>query len=532
MKRHMKLSEYLNDKSLPQKLKDKIIKISEREDIPDDILEDYCETLVREKSLRHKLEEQIETNQNLLKELHNRERREKKLKSRLIYHRITGLGNHDLLDSQLVSIIKEANSSPVKRYVIVYLIALDDSYDMIKKTLPPSIVEWVLYQTADRLRNILSGNAQIYHTRENEFAVVLVNAEKSRGPLDFAQKIIKTVSEQFNFPGYKVSLNCNVGFAIYPDHGMTKGLLLRNADIALSLAKKDGKHFYMYSRRMSVEVIEKMELQNSILKALEEQAILEINKQFELVYQPIVQVNSLEKGVINYQVDGSEALIRWNHPLKGKIAPSKFIPLAEESGLIIPIGTWVLFSAADQLNNWEQEGLSDLYIAVNLSPRQFKDPNLIENIERVLVKRNIDPGNIVIEITEGSVMEEPDRAIEKLKIIRDIGIRISVDDFGTGYSSLSYLRTFEIDTVKIAKSFIDDLSVNSSNKGIVKAIIALANSLDIDVLAEGVESYQQAEILFSLGCRKFQGFFFGKPAKGFTFVKNFNHRSKLDTIKI
>lgn len=482
----------------------------ERSDIPEDIKKTLFDLSV-------KLEEQVEINQQLLQEVQKRERREKKLKSRLIYHKVTGLGNHDLMVNQLTSIMKEANASPIKKYIIVYLVALDESYDMIKKTLPPSIVEWVLYQTADRLKDILTGNSRIYHTRENEFAIVLVDVEQFQFPRDFAGRIVKTIAAQFNFPGYKVSLNCNIGFAVFPDHGMTKSLLLRNADIALALAKKEDKKYLMYSRKMSVEVIEKMELQNSILKALEEQAIIQINKQFELYYQPIVEIEKLEKGVISHRTIGSEALIRWNHPLKGKIAPSKFIPLAEESGLIIPIGSWVLFSAADQLNIWETAGLNDIYVAVNLSPRQFKDPNLMENIDIVLANRKVDPAKIVLEITEGSVMEEPEKAADKLTKIRQKGIRISVDDFGTGYSSLSYLRSFEIDTVKIAKSFIDDITVNGSNRGIVKAIISLAGSLGMDILAEGVESFEQAEILYSLGCRIFQGFYFGKPVRGKSF---------------
>ena len=239
-----------------------------------------------------------------------------------------------------------------------------------------------------------------------------------------------------------------------------------------------------------------MKLESSMRSALG-------RNEFVLHYQPLVSENG--------RVGGMEALLRWQHPEWGLILPARFIPLAEETGAIIPIGEWVLRQACRQAKKWHEMGYEELYVAVNLSARQFKEPDLVETIELVLEATGLNPERLMVEVTESSVMDNPEDAIAKMKVLRSRGIRFSIDDFGTGYSSLSYLKRFPIDTLKIDRSFVCEAMTNKGDREIIKTIISMAKNLSIEAVAEGVESEEQLNFLFRQGCRIMQGYYFGRP---------------------
>jgi EAL domain-containing protein (putative c-di-GMP-specific phosphodiesterase class I) len=335
---------------------------------------------------------------------------------------------------------------------------------------------------------------------------------------ELAEKISSKISEVHRFPGHHITVGCDIGYAIYPDHGMDTGSLLRSADIALLDCKKNGYPYSKFTYEMAQELMERIDLKNGIMRALEEQAIEEIESQFELCFQPLVKIVSLEGTKISHRVIGSECLLRWNHPMMGSVSPARFIPLAEESGLIVPIGNWVMYQATQNLIEFQKHTESPFYISLNLSPKQFYDPYLIDNLQRVVQKRHIDPSSVQLEITETSMMDNPENASSKCDAIQNMGIRISIDDFGTGYSSLSYLKNLNVDSLKIDKSFVDDVVDNRQNQGIVRAVISMARSLGLDILAEGVEEYDQVAFIHGEGCTNIQGYYFSKPLKRDDFI--------------
>lgn len=510
-------------------VKQEMVDIRSRSDVPEDVKEHYL-------TLRQRLEQTESALQNTVTELRQlshqikiRERREKKLQHQLIYNQKTGLGNHNLLDRDLSQLIDDTRRNDSERSIFVVIVALDDRYDTVKKSVSPTVGEWIIYQTGERLRNVTPEHGRLYHTRDAEFVMLLMEHLQAAELEHLADRIAKEVGTQFQFPDFSVSLGCHIGIANFPEHGSTKNLVLRNADLAVSHAIKQHKRLTIYRPEMGEVVIEKMELQNSIIRALEQQAIQEINKQFLLYFQPVVEVDlsegrELTENNLRYRVAGAESLIRWRHPTRGMVPPGRFIPVAEETGLIIPIGNWVLFTACDQLKAWSETSLHDLYISVNLSPRQFRDEYLLYNLERVLTRSEIPPELLKLEVTEGIVMQDLEDSVDKLKAISDMGVTISIDDFGTGYSSLKYLKRLPIDLLKLDRSFIDDVLVNKHTQGIVRAILAMADSMNIKVIAEGIESFEQLRFLLLEGCSQIQGFYFGEPLSAYDFQKRLQDR--------
>ncbi|TVR02009.1 MAG: bifunctional diguanylate cyclase/phosphodiesterase [Spirochaetaceae bacterium] len=480
-----------------------------RSDVPDDVkarVRVLAESVDR---LENNLESTLRDLQQLGKTVQEQERRKQKLEQQLIYNRKTGLPNHVVMDRDIHAVINEAEQSPTTKTVSLVILDLDDQYAQIKQTMEAGISEWIMYRTAERIRSLLPTNARLYHTRENEFVIMAINLEGEVSEL--VDQLIDEVNRPFQFPEYTLSVGCTCGIAIYPEHARTKRVLLRSADIALTEAVRANRPSVIYNRQLGHDMIEKMELQNSIIRAIEEPSITEIDRQFALHFQPLVQIDSIESAVVDYHAVGAEALIRWMHPKRGMVSPGRFIPLAEETGLIVPIGYWALFSATAELKLWAESELRDLYLSVNLSPRQFKDRYLVSNISRVLSKNQIDPSRLRLEVTESSVMDDPDDSIRKIRTIHEMGIKVSIDDFGTGYSSLNYLKRFPISTIKLDKSFIEDVLINRNTQGIVRAILSMAAAMGLNVIAEGIETYEQASFLYHEGCTCIQGYYFSKP---------------------
>ena len=274
--------------------------------------------------------------------------------------------------------------------------------------------------------------------------------------------------------------------------------LMKHADVAMYLAKEEGKNNYqIYSAQHRPLSAEHLVIESHLGRALEQ-------NEFSVQYQPQV---SLKTG----RIGGAEALLRWWNPELGTVTPGQFIPLAEDTGLIVPIGRWILRAACEQNMNWQREGLPPIVMAVNLSPRQFKDANLLDDISDILAETGMAPGLLELEITESVIMHDASRAADRVEAIKQLGVRLAIDDFGTGYSSLSQLKRFPIDTLKVDRSFVRDLPANAEDKAITEAIISLAKTLGVAVVAEGVETAEQCEFLRARGCDDMQGFYFSKP---------------------
>ena len=456
-------------------------------------------------------DELAKLNERLRRDVGALRSREKKLLRRLYFHEKSGLPNHALLSRDINNAVSRSISGETKDRFGILFVALDQTFDMLKKSQRSILSEWVLYKTAVSLTNLVKPSGRVYQTKSNEFAILIEGIEDFADCASYVGRVGEVTSKMHRFPGQTISIGCYVGCAAFPDHGESAGEILRKADIALSFSQSSSRKGLVYDPSMTEEITERVALQEGILKALEEQAQLELDAQFSLVYQPLVRVLECNGRGIRTRTVGTECLLRWKHPEWGAISPGRFIPLAEENGLIIPIGNWVFYRAVEQIKRWRESGLNGLYMSVNLSPVQFKDARLVEYIEHLVGSQNIPPDALQLEITETAVMEDPDESLKKIEALREFGIRLSIDDFGTGYSSLGYLKNLRVDTLKIDKSFIDSVTHDTYDQGIVKAVVSMARSLGMEVLAEGVETKEQVEFLFKTGCYKLQGYYFSKP---------------------
>jgi diguanylate cyclase (GGDEF)-like protein/PAS domain S-box-containing protein len=332
----------------------------------------------------------------------------------------------------------------------------------------------------------------------DEFAVVVTDVQRSEDAAIVAEKIIDAIRQPLTVGGHELYVTASVGISLFPADSADMNELVKNADIALYHAKEQGKNTYrFYSKEINALTVEHLKLESDLRKAVERDELF-------LVYQPQIDLTS-------NRIHGVEALLRWQHPSLGLISPAKFIPLAEETGLIVPIGDWVLQTACRQLQRWDQAGLPPLSMSVNLSTLQFRRKGLVSFISQTLNQAAIDPGRLELEITESTLMGNPDEAGMILRVIAELGVRVSIDDFGTGYSSLSYLRRFPVDVLKIDQSFVREISSSLDDRAIAQAVIALARSMELMVVAEGVETEDQLSILKALDCDRVQGYLLSRP---------------------
>ncbi|MDH5750035.1 MAG: EAL domain-containing protein [Rhodospirillales bacterium] len=332
----------------------------------------------------------------------------------------------------------------------------------------------------------------------DEFTIILTQITRPDDAAIVARRIVEEFSKPFHLDGHEAHVGASIGITAFPDDADDSISLLRNADIAMYQAKKDGPNAYMfYTPELNTEVQNKLSLETELHNALKENELI-------VHFQPIIHIAT-------GKIEGAESLIRWKHPERGLVPPNDFIPLAEESGLIGPIGEYVLREVGRQIRSWNESGLTVPNISVNLSSRQLSRGLTVEKVAALLRESGTHPSLITFEITENLFMEETDRAKDWLNRIKKLGIRLSVDDFGTGYSSLGYLRRFPVDTLKIDRSFVTDLPGNSGDASLTEAIIAMAKSLKLSVVAEGVETWDQLEFLRSLNCDYAQGYLFSRP---------------------
>ncbi|MFP5350808.1 MAG: putative bifunctional diguanylate cyclase/phosphodiesterase, partial [Gammaproteobacteria bacterium] len=330
------------------------------------------------------------------------------------------------------------------------------------------------------------------------------------GHVDDAARVVEKIVEHFRHPfqigGVELYVSASIGVTIYPfDETDIKGLL-RNADVAMYRAKAKGRNtFEFYAAEMTAQVQEQLSLEGALRRALD-------RNEFMLDYQPVVD---LQTG----RITGAEALLRWHHPERGIISPAQFIPLAEETGLIVPIGAWVLAAACAQGAAWRAAGYDPLRLSVNISARQFMQPGLIESVSAALMDSGFDRAWLELEITESLLLQNVDTTLRSLAALHQMGVHLSIDDFGTGYSSLSYLKRFAIDRLKIDRSFVKDIPRDADDAAITSAIIAMAHKLDLRVVAEGVETAEQLTFLRAHGCDAMQGFYFSRPVSADAFTR-------------
>ena len=411
------------------------------------------------------------------------------------YDPLTGIPNRQFFNDQLTRATARARRDGRK----VTLLYLDlDAFKVVNDTLGHDAGDRLLQEVADRIRRSVRTGDVVARLGGDEFAVMLEGLASPRDVEAMATGLLEIVSKPYHIADRQLTITTSIGITVFPSDNADTQMLLKNADIAMYQAKDSGRNnFKFFHQAMHASLVEYHELERDIREALQ-------LGQFRLAYQPKVNVH------IN-QLQGLEALLRWKSPARGVVNPADFIPVAEESGHIIPLGYWVLNEVCRALNSWREKGLTLVPVSVNVSARQFQQPDFHRRIAEVLHEHDIDPGLIEIELTEGLMMEDTEAAKRELSQLKKIGLRISIDDFGTGYSCLSYLRRFPIDVLKIDRSFVMEIGSNRDGESIIDAIISLAKSLRLETVAEGVETPAQLNYLLDHGCHVVQGYLFGKP---------------------
>lgn len=431
----------------------------------------------------------------IFEDITQRKEDEKHIEKLAYYDNLTGLPNRALMQDRLRQMTACAKRSDRK----IALFFLDiDHFKRINDTLGHDTGDQLLNVVAKRLRSVLRACDTVCRLGGDEFVILVDGIESRNSAAMIACKILEALSQSTVLKGKEVSSSTSIGISLYPEDGADPDTLLKNADTAMYQAKESGRNTYrFYSSEMNSKALEQLLLANDLRKALE-------RDEFYLDYQP--QIDLHEGRII-----GTEALLRWHHADFGKISPAQFIPLAEETGLILSIGQWVLAKACQQTREIQQQCNIPLRVAVNLSTKQFQDPNLISYIKEVLTDTGLAAQDLELEITESILMENVEKAQQILLQLKNMGVTLAIDDFGTGYSSLSYLRTFPIDSLKIDKSFIQKITTLPDNAAITKAIIALGHSIGVTIVAEGIERKEELMYLQENNCDAAQGFYFSHP---------------------
>jgi diguanylate cyclase (GGDEF)-like protein/PAS domain S-box-containing protein len=417
------------------------------------------------------------------------------------YDTLTGLPNRRLLTDRLSFMINRSK----RNGSFLGLLLLDlNRFHAINDSLGYATGDQLLQSMANRLKSCIREVDAVFRVGDDDFALILEGICQPEDASRVAKRILGTCATPFMLSNHEVYVTLSIGICIYPTDGDSTELLLKNSQAALLRAKEFGvNHFQHYQPNMNAKMLEEFTLENDLRKALDRNQLI-------VYYQP--QVDLITKKVI-----GAESLIRWNHPRLGMVSPGQFVHIAESNGLIVPIGEWVLKTACEQAKKWQSLYSNEFRIAVNLSNRQFQQQDLLAKVEKTLKDTGLDPRSLELEITESMGMKNPEATLKTLQRLKSMGVQIAIDDFGTGYSSIYYLKKFPIDTIKIDRSFVDDIVTDPNDAAIVLAMIALAHSLKLTVIAEGVENKEQLAYLLDNGCQKIQGFFYSPPVNAHAF---------------
>jgi diguanylate cyclase (GGDEF)-like protein/PAS domain S-box-containing protein len=413
----------------------------------------------------------------------------------LAYHdALTDLPNQVLFKDRLKQAIAYSRRSDQMHAVLLLNL---DRFKTINDSLGYTAGDRLLQSVAQRLTSCVRESDTVARFGSDEFAILLTQISRAQDAANAARAIKEVLDQAFLYDDQELFVSTSIGISLYPHDDRDTSGLLKSASAALDRAKEQGGNNYQfYTAGGTTRALKQLVLESNLRGALERQ-------EFVVHYQPQVRIP-------DFHLVGMEALVRWRHPSLGMLYPSEFVPVAEDSGLIIALGDWVMRTACSQNMEWQDKGLAPMRLSVNFSARQFQQPSFIATVAEILKETNLDPRWLELELTESSIMKEPEQAIEKLHELKLMGIRVAIDDFGTGYSSLNYLKRFPIDTLKIDRSFVADVCKDPHDTAIVRAIITLGHALDLMVIAEGVETQEQLQYLSSLGCDVVQGFLFSK----------------------
>jgi diguanylate cyclase (GGDEF)-like protein/PAS domain S-box-containing protein len=411
------------------------------------------------------------------------------------YDALTGLPNRTLLQDRLAKALGGAHRRKDK----VAILFLDlDSFKIINDSLGHSVGDLVLQEAAERLKRWAREQDTVARVGGDEFLLVLTGLKDVADAAVAAERIVNMMTAGFVVQGHSLNVSCSIGVTIFPEHGADCETLIKNADAAMYCAKENGRNWFrFFTEDMNAQVVERLTLESSLRLALGREELF-------LVYQPQVDIAT-------GRITGLEALLRWQHPKLGLVPPDKFIRIAENSGLILPIGEWVLRTACRQARKWQDEGLPAVSLAVNVSAVQFRQEGFCELIRKVLHETGLAPQYLELELTESLLLSSGDVTLSVLQALKAMGLKLAIDDFGTGYSSLSYLKKFPVSKLKIDRSFVRDIAVNLDDAAITTAIISMAKSLNLKVIAEGVEDEAQMSFLCAYHCDEIQGYYFSKP---------------------
>lgn len=459
------------------------------------------------KNIYHLVNELKNTQIELIKQINDLRKSEENVSILAYKNYITNLPNRNYLTKEFPSILSDLN----KNNRIGALVYIDiDNFRLINDTLGHTAGDVFLKKISKHFKNLLNKKDILCHTGEDAFVFFLSSIKSEDEIESFAKKILELFKQPIGMgKNKKFYITSSIGIAVYPNHGTNLETLLRSADTALNKAKSAGKNrFEVFSNEMNSNMLKKIELENKLRQAVE-------NNEFVVFYQPKIDTKT-------GKMMAMESLVRWNSPTLGFVSPNEFIPLAEETGLIIPIGEYVLRESCRQNKIWQEKGFKPLRVAVNLSAKQLQQKNLVKVVKNILEETQLDAKYLELEITESVLMNNFNSSIGILNEIKDIGINIYLDDFGTGYSSLNYLRQLPINSIKIDKSFVDGLTINEKDSFIASSLINLAHGIDLSVVAEGVENVEQFNLLKNYGCDEIQGYYFSKPLNSEDFEQLLN----------
>jgi diguanylate cyclase (GGDEF)-like protein/PAS domain S-box-containing protein len=447
---------------------------------------------------------------SIINDISERVRYQHALEYQANHDSLTGLANRNLLNDR----IEQAVAWAKRHGHVMGVMLLDlDHFKLINDASGHSAGDALLKEVAQRLLASVRETDTVARLGGDEFVIILTDLPQPDDVDQIAEKILSTLSRPAEVAGRDVFVTASIGVSLYPRDGDHGEILLRYADMAMYRVKEHGRNSVrQYAPEMGTTAISRLDMEGAMRRGLE-------RGEFVLHYQPKIDLTT-------QNVVGAEALLRWQHPQIGMVHPIEFIRLAEETGLILPLGEWVLAEACRQQVLWAKQGLPPLKIAINMSARQFRQEELAERIADVFVSTGADPSLVILELTESMVMHDVDSTLVALRALKKLGVSLSLDDFGTGYSSLSYLRRFPIDELKIDRSFINDIHTNPDDAAIAGAIVAMARSLSLSVVAEGVENKEQAALLTTLGCNQVQGYYYARPLTVNAFVSRMREQQQ------
>lgn len=453
----------------------------------------HVEAAVHRALEHHSLLESKRLHENHLEELVRQRTAEL---NHLSYHdALTDLPNRVLFEDRVAQALSSTQRTGQTLCVIFLSI---DRFKKIGDTLGHAIGYQLIRKVARRLIGCVHEGETVARFEGDDFALLLTQIGGTEEVVDIAQCIREALGVPFTVDGHELFITISLGISLFPDDGTDATSLLKNAGAALQRAKEQGgDNYQFYTPDMNARALKRLTLENNLRRALE-------RHEFETYYQPKINTST-------GRISGMEALVRWRHPEMGILSPAEFIPVAEDTGLIVPLGEWVLRAACAQCKSWQDEGFTSLSVAVNLSARHFQQQNLAATVIAALRDTGLEPSDLELELTESSIMKEPESAVRTLGELKAMGINISVDDFGTGFSSLSYLKRLPLHILKIDQSFVRDVTTDPDDAALVMAIVTLAHNLRLKVIAEGVETKEQLRFLSQLGCDEWQGYLFSRP---------------------